>query len=117
MDQEIKAQWLADLRSSEYVQGTGALNRNGQFCCLGVLTDQAVKAGITTDQGTNERGDRLYGSSEDFGNASFLPPEVSEWAGLGGRCNPYVDEHRNLASLNDEGRTFQEIADIIEQNF
>lgn len=37
MDSKIKEQWVAALRSGKYKQGTGYLNRDGKFCCLGVL--------------------------------------------------------------------------------
>ena len=37
MDQELKAKWVAALRSGEYEQGSDVLYRGGKFCCLGVL--------------------------------------------------------------------------------
>jgi hypothetical protein len=37
MDAELKAKWVAALRSGEYVQGTAYLESDGKFCCLGVL--------------------------------------------------------------------------------
>jgi len=44
MDAEIKAKWIAALRSGEYQQGSGALkieHHNGtvEHCCLGVLAE------------------------------------------------------------------------------
>ncbi len=39
MDQEFKAKWVAALRSGKYVQGKGALAKDGRFCCLGVAAD------------------------------------------------------------------------------
>jgi hypothetical protein len=41
MTPELKAKWLAALRSGKYQQGEGALNKDGKFCCLGVLCDVA----------------------------------------------------------------------------
>ena len=46
MNPQIKAQWVADLRSGQYEQGNGYLNADGKLCCLGVLCEQAVKAGV-----------------------------------------------------------------------
>jgi hypothetical protein len=39
MNPEVKARWVAALRSGEYKQGKGALRLNNKFCCLGVLCD------------------------------------------------------------------------------
>lgn len=41
----ILREWEAALRSGEYAQGTGWLNRDEKFCCVGVLCDLQVKAG------------------------------------------------------------------------
>ena len=41
LDPELKAKWLAALRSDEYKQGKYCLNIEGEFCCLGVLCDIA----------------------------------------------------------------------------
>ena len=48
MDPELKARWVAALRSGRYKQGIGALCYVGnsgerRFCCLGVLADIAVE--------------------------------------------------------------------------
>ena len=34
----VKA-WIEALQSGKYQQGFGSLNRNGNYCCLGVLAD------------------------------------------------------------------------------
>lgn len=40
MNQEIKNQWVAKLRSGEYEQGYNALrSKDNKYCCLGVLCD------------------------------------------------------------------------------
>lgn len=118
--------WLKALRSGEYTQGTLKLRRtdeNGQksFCCLGVLSDLAVKEGVC------KWNDDITHSSVD-GVDAFLPDSVISWAGLADmscqRTRPYdpvVFIHTqcataNLSILNDDGKTFMEIADIIEQN-
>lgn len=135
MNQEVKAEWTKALRSGDYSQTTGRLRRatgdgKGGFCCLGVLCDLAVKAGVTTlrEVVPFEDDDDLvfyhYGSNEE---TAVLPPEVRDWAGLSGE-NPYLDggpqpdedeyvRHDTLASTNDGGATFSEIADIIDQKF
>lgn len=43
MNQELKAKWVAALRSGEYQQATGALKVLDGYCCLGVF---CVVAGL-----------------------------------------------------------------------
>ncbi len=115
MKPEIKEKWLAALRSGEYQQCAGALRRsdhhgNLTHCCLGVLCDLAAKDGI----GKWEAEHFISGGYRDIG---LLTGEVVEWAGTQD-YNPdvVVDDAKgsNLAMLNDNGRTFAEIADVIE---
>jgi len=121
MNPEIKAQWLTDLRSGEFKQGQNYLNADGKLCCLGVLCEQAVKAGVIESR--EDDGIILYDGKEDV-----LSPKVREWAGLpetnkyGNPNNPTVtveDTEASLAELNDgehtwEPHTFGQIADLIE---
>jgi hypothetical protein len=121
MNQKIKAQWIADLRSGQYEQGQGYLNVDGKLCCLGVLCEQAVRAGIIDSR--EDGGVVLYDGKEDV-----LPSKVREWAGFPESSiyrnpnNPAVtvgDKAVSLAELNDgengwERRTFGQIADLIE---
>lgn len=131
MNEEIKAQWLAALRGGEYTQGKAHLNiqRYGQatYCCLGVLCDLAVKAGVVSadewDQDITS-----YGEEEA---TNMLPREVVEWSGIGdqaGTFTKYVaaDKYNidhdlgylTLWELNDAAEfTFNQIADVIEEQF
>lgn len=143
---EIKAQWVAALRSGEYKQGQGGLQSItadgvATHCCLGVLCDIAVKAGVKVDVETR-RHNKGFDDDPDLAAAyvaydglTGLPPDsVLDWAG-GETWNvrtelksPLVDGSWPLAVLND-GRifmtasrrdnvpkhTFLEIADIIEE--
>jgi hypothetical protein len=124
---EVKELWLNALRSGEYAQGKGRLERINdegvsEYCCLGVLCDLAAKAGITQrfDPPAETRV-AYYGFNYD----NFPPIMVWEgWAGLP-RDNPMVtvpDPNNpelsrvySLAELNDEqGYTFAQIADVVE---
>lgn len=135
MNTEQKTAWLEALRSGEYAQGSRALATDigdGQYayCCLGVLCDLAVKAGVIEAAPSLVSPDVLAftadGDELGYGFTAALPPEVSEWAGLLER-NPsvkYVGGNSSLASLNDgwypplEGEpirlSFTEIADVID---
>ncbi len=116
MNEEIKAKWIAALRSGEYRQGAGALRRvastedEDRYCCLGVLCDLAEKAGVLTVEKTQFGGYRYQGES------GLLPDTVQTWANLD-TSNPdvYKGSTRGLlAELNDDGVPFSEIADMIE---
>lgn len=115
MNAEIKAQWIAALRSGEYKQGVGELQPGGvRYCCLGVLCDLHR---IATGNGRwLDTGEYLVTST---GNQSdqVLPGTVTEWAGLD-KCDPIIPNGifvgTSLASSNDTGTSFAKIADIIE---
>ena len=134
MNPEIKAQWCADLRSGEYKQGRGVLHYIGidgaqdTYCCLGVLMEQAVRAGIIK---RNQSGAYYALVLDEDGETrtenSLLMREVVEWAGLSD-SNPSVmmDEAEwgkarvSLSAVNDQvedhpiHRDFRGIADLIE---
>lgn len=120
MNPDVKAQWVAALRSGEYEQAHGYLKVVDEgggvgYCCLGVLCElmPGVERTIKTRAGSSIPG---Y-----FGDHSYLPPEVREWAGLA-QADPLVsvslgEESRRfrLSDLNDEEQySFAEIADVIE---
>jgi hypothetical protein len=121
MNLEIKEQWLTALRSGEYRQVGGRLTGidNKSFCCLGVLCDLAVKADIilppTLDEFDNHVFGTYMGKGDDY-SWSSLPNAVQVWADLAHiGPDPYIhSENASLAELNDSGRDFSEIADIIE---
>lgn len=138
MNPEIKAKWLTALRNKTYVQGAGNLRIKGpdteKFCCLGVLTDLAVKDGVGEWFAEDFDECRILDfpngapighsetqGAEDYEN-EFLPLAVAKWAGLD--SNVYL-KHKGytaeVTQLNDgllEGLdplSFEEIADLIEQ--
>lgn len=113
MKPDIKKKWLEALRSGEYKQGQSYLHINSKFCCLGVLCDLHRKE-------TNQGDWSPHGSSNVFtylNISSTLPEEVQEWSGMKNGYGYYTDGHDKLTSDNDNGKTFLEIADIIEKHF
>jgi hypothetical protein len=115
MNADIKAQWVAALRSGEYKQGRDLLHykddlSNEHMCCLGVLSHLAVKAGACSRYFDDEQGEYVYGS----GAVAHLPREVVEWASLDDD-SPSV-ERDLLVNINDGGASFEEIADMIERD-
>lgn len=124
MNQEIKAEWLRDLRDGTRTQGTGRLRRSdGAQCCLDVLCEQAVRKGVI-DPPTLSVGDGFYEYDERYTDDTewiLLPETVKIWAGLDS-IDPIVNYNRkngsntgSLSSLNDGERcSFGEIATAIE---
>jgi hypothetical protein len=139
---EVKAKWLAALRSGEYRQGKHALNTGGpegQFCCLGVLCEVALQEGLEGLERTQpfaSEGDDDAAELHYNGESGRLPYRVQVWADLTDPnpstsrtyaevlpeqySNPnsmYGKVKITLAELNDSGYTFQQIADVIERDF
>lgn len=129
---EIKAQWLTALRSGEYTQCQNVLQDTTGFCCLGVLSDLHSKA-----TGDDQWRERFENCSEDgyvsqdvlagytyIGEKETPPVPVMEWA-----FENFEPDHDRLvgvlagnhciadtlAGMNDDGSSFQEIADMIER--
>jgi hypothetical protein len=117
---DIKALWVDALRSGDYTQGQNKLrDDDNQFCCLGVLCELAQKAGVIGEARNDYGMMWVYGEDDDQ-SWSTLPDAVSEWAGLalGEPTVPDPDvplRKVSLSYLNDNGKTFEEIAEYIEQ--
>lgn len=107
MKLEIKEKWLGALRSGEYNQGKGALRINDSFCCLGVLADIYSK-----DTGAKWKSNGAGQMTIESDNG-ILPTCIMLWAGLK-YPNPQTQKG-SLANLNDWGKPFIEIADVIEK--
>lgn len=125
------AEWIAALRSGKYEQGQNALCADGRFCCLGVLAEEAGVRRLDGDErskeGYNDEVNPVYkfgvgGSDYAYSTTSipsFLWPTFLEDLDLG-MIVPETDLHMQdtlhsrLMSMNDEGSTFSDIADYIE---
>lgn len=95
--QEARRLWVEALRAGEYTQTTGTLRDHTGYCCLGV----AVKV-LTSIADEEVREDNL---------AQY--PKVRRTLGLRDSWGTY-DPNSSLTEDNDSGKTFAEIADIIE---
>lgn len=109
MKHEIMKTWVAALRSGEYEQTQGTLRIDGKYCCLGVLCDLAAKAKV----GTWVENDFVC---DEYSDSVHLPWEVVSWSGAHS-SRACLSTRESLVSLNDRGKTFTEIADIIEANW
>jgi hypothetical protein len=126
MNKKIKKLWVKALRSGDYTQGTGSLrDSENNFCCLGVLCNLHAKA--SPQIAAEQEDETLY-----LGEGGLLPFVVAEWAdfklselildatgGYDGApvCNVRLaGRDADLASLNDGGLSFDNIANLIEAN-
>jgi hypothetical protein len=103
MKPEYVKPWVDALRSGKYKQCKSMLRVDGGHCCLGVLCD------IVGVEWTKE-SDEFFSINGEF---RVLPREVMEKVGMQTRQGA-PSGGLFLSELNDGGKTFAEIADIIE---
>ncbi len=106
----IRKKWVAALRSHKYDQGDGQLlSYEGKYCCLGVL---CTIIGMVPKE---KEGLIYFGISSDF-----APPKAMRAVGLCGSAGEFTDisdirrVDDSLADKNDQLNSFNDIADIIE---
>ena len=130
MKNNIMKKWVKALRSDKYKQGTGTLkqyNRKGQaeHCCLGVLCElynqemRKNKKKMLLETTHENNSDFSFGYTRFGGRCDGLPETVRKWSGMKTGIG-IIDENKkdnNLVDLNDTGRKFKTIANIIEQNW
>lgn len=114
MNKEIQTEWVAALRSGDYVQGKGKLKTSdNQFCCLGVLCDIMSKKDPKKygDWGSATHGGAvIFGQFPNIG-AGTLPDSMRHDVGIG------VGLEGALIRMNDGDIPFSEIATYIENEF
>ena len=108
---ERRKKWTDALRSGDYEQTHEVLNQNGKMCCLGVACDLYMKE----HGGEWTPSISLPGAYTFADQATVAPKMVMEWLGLKSHNGVYHDM-RCLAEDNDMGKTFDQIADIIDSN-
>jgi hypothetical protein len=117
MDTELKTKWVKALRSGKYESCQARLVSPGgdAFCCLGVLAD--VQGCVWKDAPHSylalapimPRGRKTWNcAGNGSGDGEYLKPERA--GGLALTAQVY------LAKMNDEGKSFKQIADWIEAN-
>lgn len=112
MNPEIKAKWVADLRSGKFAQGRrilcqfGVKDEQPKFCCLGVLATQVGGKTPTV------RDD----SFTMFSSGGEYP--LHHWQTvLEQQTHISLEAVSKCIRMNDEqGKTFSEIADWVEAN-
>ena len=112
--------WVKALRSGKYKQGTKHLTvidaGEEKDCCLGVL----CKITKTTRTKTLEQEHFLYGENSNESSYNVLPYSVVEKVGMKSVEGEVVYKGKSptlLSCLNDEGKSFKQIANIIAKNY
>lgn len=133
MTPEQKKLIVEDLRSGKHKQGIGYLHTKTSegefFCCLGrmcVVFGATVIEEIPIITSTRQEVVVLYSFGADFSRSkSYLPWDLAQVLGIdneGQLKEPINSEdgrkyYRSLAELNDGRYTFEQIAQIIEEQF
>ena len=100
MKKSYAMKWIKALRSGKYKQARGYLKTDVGHCCLGVLCTLTPYKNNYTKMNDNETLPRAVMKETGIYNPAGTLPD--------GAC---------LSKLNDDGRSFEEIADIIEKNW
>jgi hypothetical protein len=140
---EFKAEWTAELRSGNRLQGKGRLSRiyidndgvkTERLCCLGVACElrpadaiKRIDAEFEVDSETNDPNGVESGKIQTvfYNGMSGMPSESFNAKHFGGDSPGFylywTDQFENnfhklvtLAELNDDGLTFSQIADVID---
>lgn len=123
--------WVKALRSGKFKQGTGILKQfnskgEAEHCCLGVLCElynqdmKKNKKKMLPEKILDNDSDFSHGYTKFDNRADVLPNSVAIWAGMDSDNPRYIDSMENvifLSDLNDTGRKFKTIANIIEKNW
>lgn len=101
MNRGSAIKYVAALRSGLYAKEDGCLRSNVGYCAVGVLCD-FVSRDSWSDTG-------LSFFTMD-GHCAVAPEAILKKC----KCKTDLSE---LSSMNDNGKTFEEIADYVEQNY
>lgn len=104
--------WIDALRIGKYEQCRSLLHQGESYCCLGVGVESLHGADVWVDIGSEDFVGNVndlwcYGSDEEY---EVLYAIDREKLGLS------IADQDHLTSMNDNGYSFDEIADWIEEN-
>ena len=131
MRKEVMKKWVKALRSGKFKQGQGTLKQynskgKAQHCCLGVLCElynenmkKNHKKTLPEKICDNDYSFQ-YGYTTFNGVADSLPERVRDWSGISTSFGKFYGESTlpaPLSDLNDDGRKFNTIANIIEKHW
>jgi len=128
MNIKVMKKWVKALRSGKFKQTQGTLKQydskgNAKHCCLGVLcelyNDEMRKNKKKTLPETVKAYNNFYpdGYCSFDGHEGDLPKKVMKWAGLETNYGLYSRHKNSLVDWNDNGHSFNKIANIIEKRW
>ena len=122
MNKDIAMKWADALESGEYPQIKSFLHTADGYCCLGVLCELSGFASWKEEDipWLDQAGLPIrfkYPDGTGLTSKYSLPYNVMEWSGVRTSSGEVLSEDNTLASLNDKGKTFTEIAQIIRENW
>lgn len=123
LNKGVIRQWIAALRSGEFKQTQGRLGEvaedgSNAYCCLGVLCELAMAEGLVRHQEKNFEW--------AYDGETMLPPTaVAHFIGdpeytyeVSIHDDEFDSDRIELSSLNDDHAwTFEQIADVLEDNY
>ena len=124
------AEWIAALRSGKYKQGRQLLCNEGRFCCLGVLADISGVPKLNKYQEGQLNETYMFNipgvEQADWKQAAWSMIPIPLWPTFLEDLDlsvmvPAMDEygcdtlHNRLTRMNDDGFSFNEIANYIEE--
>lgn len=114
MNQAVKVLVQA-LRSGDYEQETGMLRNGNHYCCLGVACN--IYKELTGDGEWAEADSRYGFIAAQCQKRDIMPEAVKKFFGFKWNDGGLGVESAvgSLSEANDTGKTFAEIADIIEE--
>ena len=111
---ELLRKWVEALESGKYAQAKYALRRDDFYCCLGVVCDLSGR-GVWVENPAPRHGDdgsHLFEVPDSpFAQEYGLPESIYQLLTLSG------DAEKKLWTANDEGESFQQIAQRIRAMF
>lgn len=114
MKREIAEAWIADLRTNP-PQATGQLYDGEGYCCLGRL---CLVVGATFEKRIDEDGLFPVLNGTMLSEHEMLPDQIQSLVNMNSNDGAYGENNDDtLTTLNDDGLTFAEIADIIEKHW
>lgn len=118
MRKDIADRWVQALRSGRYGQGSGYLQASGFWCCLGVLCDVLKDELPSRPDWSPTNEDPEVDVMTFLGQTKVLPEEVISLAQMFSGVGDFRTEGEAcLATINDRGKSFTEIADIIASDW
>jgi hypothetical protein len=102
---DVKARWIAALKSGQFLQSVGQLKYKDGYCCLGVLCEVYREEHAETQFSPTGM---FFGDATDDTRGMYLPGFILDWSGI------TATNERDLVTMNDTGSSFLFIARWIE---